>query len=67
MSTALCIPDKRPKNLARSPLLVGSNGRPLSGIGLTRERWSCTGLVEQARHEHASDEYKDRYIIIVLW
>ena len=24
-------------------------------------------LVEQARHEHMSDEYINRYIIIVLW
>ena len=24
------------------------------------------GLDEQARHEHMSDEYKDRYIIIAL-
>ena len=24
------------------------------------------GLVEQARHEHMSDEYKNRYIIVVL-
>ena len=25
----------------------------------------CEALVEQARHEHMSDEYKNRYIIIV--
>ena len=26
----------------------------------------CWGLVEEARHEHMSDEYKKRYIIDVL-
>ena len=26
----------------------------------------CWALVEQAPHEHMSDEYKDRYIIDVL-
>ena len=26
----------------------------------------CWVLVERARHEHMSDEYKDRYIIAVL-
>ena len=26
----------------------------------------CWVLVEQARHEHMSDEYKNRYIIVVL-
>ena len=25
----------------------------------------CWGFVEQARHEHMSDEYQNRYIIIV--
>ena len=25
-----------------------------------------TGFVEQARHEHMSDEYKDRYVNIAL-
>ena len=31
----------------------------------------CWALVEQARHEHMSDEYKNRYVIVVppfpLW
>ena len=33
----------------------------------TREVVLYWALVEQARHEHMSDEYKDLYIIIVLW
>ena len=34
-------------------------------MGLTQERWCCTELVEQARHEHMSDEYNTQYIIDV--
>ena len=42
------------------------NGGSLSGDGShTGEVVLCRGLVEQARHEHMSDEYKDRYILIV--
>ena len=26
----------------------------------------CWVLLEQARHEHMSDEYKNRYIVVVL-
>ena len=36
-------------------------------MGLTGEVVLYWGLGEQARHEHMSDKYKDRYIIIVLW
>ena len=42
------------------------NGRSLSGDGShTVEVVLCWGLVEQARHEHMSDEYKSQYIIDV--
>ena len=27
----------------------------------------CWVLIEQVRHEYMSDEYKNRYIVIVLW
>ena len=40
------------------------NGRSLSGDGsLTGEVVLCWGLVEQARHEHMSDEHKTRWYI----
>ena len=42
------------------------NERSLSGDGYhTGEVVLCWGLVEQARHEHMTDEYKKRYIINV--
>ena len=36
--------------------------------GLTRESWCCAGhwLGRLDMHEHRSDEYQNRYIIIVL-
>ena len=45
------------------------NGRSLSGMGLTRERWCCASgrLSLQARLEHMSDEYKNRCIIIIVF
>ena len=36
-------------------------------MGLTREVVLCWVLVEQAGYEHMSDEYKNRYINVVLW
>ena len=52
---------------AKSPRhKTSSNGRSLSGMGLTRERAVlCWGLVKQARHEYMPDEYKDQYVIDV--
>ena len=42
------------------------NGKSLSWMGLTRERWCCTmGLVSRL-DIHMSDEFKDRYIIVTL-
>ena len=42
-------------------------GRSLSGgRSHTGEVAMCWGLVEQARHEHMSDEYKKQHIIHVL-
>ena len=35
-------------------------------MGLTREVVLYWALIKQARHEHMSDEYKNRYSIIVL-
>ena len=36
-------------------------------MGLTRERWCCAkwALVKQARHEHMSDEFKNRYVFVM--
>ena len=40
------------------------NGRSLSGEGThTGEVVLCWALAEQARHEHMSDEYKNRYLV----
>ena len=42
------------------------NGRSLSGDGShTGEVVLCWGLLKQTRHEHVSDERKNRSIIIV--
>ena len=42
------------------------DGRSLSGDrSHTREVVLCGALVEQARHEHMSDEYKNQYVIKV--
>ena len=44
------------------------NGRSLSGMGLTRERWCCTGrwLSRLDINTCMPDEYKKRYIIVAL-
>ena len=41
---------------------IRCNGKSLSWTGLTRVVVLYYGFGEQARHEHMSDEYKDRYI-----
>ena len=48
-------------------IIILINGKSLSWMGLTRERWCCTrGMVSRLDMEHMSDEYKNRYIIITL-
>ena len=55
MSGGLCVGFRHWCNEA----LLSGNG-PYTGKVVL-----CLGFVEQARHEHMSDEYKNRYIIIV--
>ena len=47
-----------------SPLLVVSER---DGSHTTGEVVLWWGLVEQARHEHMSDEYENQYIIDVMY